>query len=106
MRKIQVLVTRYAGDRRGPDISDALITSEAVAIERGRNEIDAANPDRLRIEVATPYLDWWAPGGMTRVIDAGGGLSGKITAWGMTVSIDPSGYQAAVNLTVEAVPDN
>jgi len=36
-----VVVQRSPGDKQGPDINDPLITSEPVAVERGRNEIDA-----------------------------------------------------------------
>lgn len=36
-----ITVIRGAGDRRGADITDALITSTAVALARGRNELDA-----------------------------------------------------------------
>lgn len=37
---IRVTVKREPGDRPGPDIVDPLIGSEAVAVERGRKEID------------------------------------------------------------------
>lgn len=35
-----ITVVRGAGDRRGADIMDALITSTAPALTRGRNELD------------------------------------------------------------------
>ncbi|MDR3088559.1 MAG: hypothetical protein LBU39_01920 [Desulfobulbaceae bacterium] len=101
MRQIQVLVTRGAGDKRGQDISDALITSEAVAIERGRNEVDQSFSDRETVTLTSPFLQWLAPGEMVRMIDEGSRL-GKIKSWSMDVSRgQAAGYQAAISLTIE-----
>jgi hypothetical protein len=38
---IDIVVMRLPGDSQGPDIQDSLITDVSVAIQRGRNEIDA-----------------------------------------------------------------
>jgi len=48
---ISVVVQRQPADKPGPDISDPLITSTTVAIERGRNEIDASCSPRQIVTV-------------------------------------------------------
>lgn len=48
---LDIFVQRYAGDRRGPDIIDALISgSVPVALQRGRNELDAKSKSPQRVQ--------------------------------------------------------
>lgn len=50
---LDIFVQRYAGDKRGPDIVDPLISgSIPVALQRGRNELDgrAKSPQPITVE--------------------------------------------------------
>jgi len=67
---ISVIVERAPADRQGQDISDSLICTDAVAIERGRNEIDGQCSARERVEITRPLRGWVDPGALVEVADA------------------------------------
>lgn len=67
---ISVTVQRSPADRQGPDISDPLITSDGVARERGRNEIDANSTNRELVSGSGPMGDFMRPGRLVEVMDA------------------------------------
>jgi len=101
---ISVIVERPPADKQGPDISDPLITSEVVAVERGRNEIDFSYSDREIVSGELPYRDWIAPGSIVAIQDM------EIPEWramatGCTISVTRSGndFSAACNLSLERV---
>ena len=71
---IRVTVQRAPADRPGPDISDPLITSAAVAVERGRNEIDRNCSPRLIDTRTTGLRVDLQPGMLIEVSDADGSV--------------------------------
>lgn len=70
---VSVLVTRGTGDRRGQDVVDALLTSEAVARERGRNLIDAACSRRQFVTLTCPFEGLYEHGTVVEVREAADG---------------------------------
>lgn len=69
---IRIIAQRSPADRSGPDISDPLITSAAVAVERGRNEIDRQCSPRLIDTRTTVLRTDLHPGMLLEVADADG----------------------------------
>lgn len=67
---ISVEVRRSPADRQGPIISDPLITTEEVARERGRKEIDENSTDRELVSGSGPMGDYLRPGRLVGVMDA------------------------------------
>jgi hypothetical protein len=99
---ISVIVERAPADRQGADVSDPLITSDTVAIERGRNEIDFSYSDRGIVNGELPVRGWLAPGSIVAVQDL------EVPEWramvtGCTLSVRLSGteFSAGCSLTLE-----
>lgn len=72
---IDLFVVRYTGDQRGPDIIDALITENAVALERGRNELDATAILQQEVEQTVVFRPNLRLGQLVETVDA---LQGKV----------------------------
>lgn len=78
---IALQVYRGPGDRPGPDISDPLIGSPAIALARGRAEMDARAHPRLSVRRTIPHRPGLALGLLVRVADplTGAGRVERIT---------------------------
>ena len=98
---IPILVVRGAGDRPGPDISDPLITTPAIAIARGQTEIDRQDTHRQEVVVTGPMLPDIAPGSLVQYGRAGGQLIGKLTAIETTLAVSDDTVTAETTLTLE-----
>lgn len=91
----EIIVIRGDGDRPGDDIIDPLMSTVAVAIQRGRNEIDtAALADGEAL--ITTFLPEAALGHLIEVLDPaqGGAWRGKVTGLVHQVTLDESGNMA------------
>lgn len=77
---IDIFVIRDPGDKRGPDVIDPLISTIAVALERGRIEIDKAS-DLQPMSVRALYISGIMLGDIVEIHDAYQGRSwkGKVT---------------------------
>lgn len=99
---ISVIVERPPSDRQGPDISDPLITSDAVAVERGRNEIDAACSNREVVSSAGPLSGYVRPGTLVEVADSERQTwRGMVKSSSIVVSMDGETFTADINLQIE-----
>lgn len=67
---VNVIIERAPANKQGPDISDPLITSAAVAVERGRNEIDKNCSNREVVTSSGPYQGYIKPGSIVEVADS------------------------------------
>lgn len=78
---IDIIVQRGAGDKRGDDIVDPLITAVSVAIARGRNELDERASAMQDVQVETVYRTGVRTGQLAKFLDAQNGVVwyGKIT---------------------------
>ena len=101
---ISVIVERAPGDKQGPDISDPLITSPLVAVERGRNEIDAKCSSREPITSTGPYNGFIRPGSMNEVADSEQQVwRGMVKSCAVVINRNGDTYTADTNLTIERV---
>lgn len=101
---ISVIVQRAPADRPGPDITDPLLTSDAAARERGRNEIDATCSDRALVAVAGPFRRWMAPGTLLGYHGRRGAWRGMVRRCALTISRDGDQFSADISLEVEREP--
>jgi hypothetical protein len=99
---ISVIAQRAPADSPGPDISDPLLTSEAVAVERGRNEIDRNFSPREIVSGSGPLRSFVRPGALAEVMDfERGPWRGKVTSCSLTVTRQEADFNADCNLTLE-----
>ena len=99
---ISVYAIRAPGDKQGPDISSTLMTSEHVALERGRNEIDASFTNRELVSSSGPYQGFVTPGALAEIADSERqSWRGKVISSSIDISIDGQEFSAISNLTTE-----
>jgi hypothetical protein len=97
---IDIFVSRYAGDKRGPDVVEPLITAMAPALSRGQVEIDRNSPMRS-VQLSANFKQGLKTGQTVEVVDS---LQGE--AWrGKIVAIDNAieGAKMTSKLTIERV---
>lgn len=76
-----VVVFRYLGDKRGEDITEALLSSDAAKVERGRVEMDLHAMPNQTVSMTIVYRAGVRLGQVVEVNDSTQGASwrGKIT---------------------------
>jgi hypothetical protein len=96
---IDIFVIRGAGDKRGPDVEDALLCSIDAAVERGRFECDN-NSGLQPIDISCVLNMSLTVGDLVRIEDSLYGVSwaGKITSVRHSVSITPPSALTYVTL--------
>jgi hypothetical protein len=95
---IDIFVSRFAGDRRGEDIIEPLLTDLAPALSRGQVEIDRSAYMRS-VQMSANFRPGLKTGQTVEVIDS---LQGE--AWrGKIVAIDSAieGAKMSTRLTIE-----
>jgi len=100
---MKIIVSRPPADRPGPDIVEALLTSEPAAIARGRREIDHSTALRSIESGNCPLLPAMATGSLISVTTARGSYRGKLTLWATTIDISEDGgdFTATTAVTIE-----
>ena len=88
-----IFTQRGAGDKRGDDVVDPLITSTPVAIQRGRNELDKQAHSPRDVEVETVYRTGVRLGQVAKFYDSQTGLEwlGKIVGISHHFSVGDDG---------------
>lgn len=101
---VSVKVERQPANKIGPKISDALITSAGVAIERGRNEIDKNCSNREAVTASGPLDGFVRPGRIVEVGDSEQAVwRGMATSCAITIDRGAGSFSADVNLGIERV---
>lgn len=95
---IDIIVIRGAGSHQGPDIIDAYITSEQVAIQRGANQLDLTASGLQEVDVVVPYDGSLRPGQVVQVNDTE--LEEMWYSKIKSVSISSAGVETLTTLTV------
>jgi|LGVC01.1.fsa_nt_gb hypothetical protein len=67
---INVIVMRDEGNVPAPDIVDALVTTEEVAVSRGTQFIDANHRSKMLAAANSPFTQWIAPGSLLEITDS------------------------------------
>ena len=78
---IDIFVVRGTGDKRGPDITDPLITDLSVALARGQVEVDS-NVAMRTVQMSANHRTGLRVGQLVSVVDSlqGEAWRGKITS--------------------------
>ena len=100
---VDVIVQRDGGLKQGKDIVDALIATVAVALNRGRNELDQQATPKTPVELTTVYRSGVGLGQLAEVAE---GIRaeiyrGKIIRIRHQISPD----RATTSLTVQRISD-
>jgi len=101
---ISLIAERAPADKHGPDISDPLITAAQVAVERGRNEIDANCSNRELVTGAGPLAGFIRPGRVIEVADSEQQVwRGMVTGCSISISRSDGDFAADINVNIERV---
>lgn len=98
---ISITVQRQPGDKPGPQITDHLLTTEAVALERGRNEIDALCSNRALVSCTGPYRRFILPGTLIEYQARRSTFRGIVRRCALNVSRDGDRFSAEFALEIE-----
>ena len=99
---MQTIVTRPPGDKQGPDISDALLTTRDAQIERGRAEINQNSTSRMMVSGNLPAIDYIEPGSTVQITDIErGAYRAVVDSWALTLSINDNQITANSAITFE-----
>ncbi len=100
---IDLIVQRAPADLQGNDIVDPLLATQAAALRRGRNELDAKATAKTENRYQIIYRSGIRGGQLVQVIDDFRGTSFKAKVIGIHHNV--SGGQAVSDLTIEKVSD-
>jgi hypothetical protein len=99
---MQTIVTRPPGDKQGPDISDALLTTVDSQIERGRAEINQNCSSRMQINGNCTISNLVAPGSTVQVTDMENGVYyAVVDSWALNMSINGNQLDASTSIVLE-----
>jgi len=99
---VSVLVQRAPADSLGAQVQDPLITSEAVARERGRNLIDGSCSSRKSVPMTCPFTGLMRPGAIVEVLDTENPRwRGMLLSQDITVDLSGEELVATSALTIE-----
>lgn len=100
---MRIIAQRAPADYQGPDIVEALLTSELAGIARGRREINRHCSHRRVVRGNCPLLPYLATGSLVQVTAASGSYRGKLTAHAITIDISEDGrdFTATSAITIE-----
>ena len=97
-----VIVKRGLGDRPGSDISDPLINSDQIAINRGQAEIDKVCSDRAMVPTTGPFIGWIPPCSLVHVSEMEDSFRGVVHRCALTFDIGEGGqFTARTDLEIE-----
>ncbi len=100
---IDLIVQRSPADLQGNDIVDPLLATQAAALRRGRNELDAKATGKQENRYQIVYRSGIRGGQLVQVIDDFRGTSFKAKVTGIHHNV--SGGQALTDITIEKVSD-
>lgn len=99
---MKIIVKRGAGDRPGPQIVDAILVSDRVALARGQREIDSS-ASKMVENGNCPLQGDIEIGSLVQLTMAGQILRGKVTATSITIDISEDGteFNASSSITIK-----
>ncbi len=101
---INVIVQRSPADNQGPDITNALISTDTVAIAHGTAEIDENYSDRIIVSGSMPLHAYIEPGTIVRVIDLQlGTYTAMVETYSCSIQTSNGRIAAITNIVLERV---
>jgi len=85
----------------GSDISDVLLTTEEVALERGRVEIDIGYSNRINsgLNIASPMFIY--PGSLVGINEGGEINNGMLNSIGLSLTKNGDTFSVSTSLSIE-----
>lgn len=96
-----IIVRRGAGDLCGDDITDPLISTQAVAVNRGRNELDRRATVKVPVNLRTIFRPGVLLGQLVEVNDSLQGITYRAKV--VQIRHDIEQTKATTALTVERI---
>lgn len=97
---IDIFVVRGAGDRRGEDVVDPLVSALPVAIQRGRNELDGLSSAPQTVSAETVYRPGVRTGQLARFCDSQSGSRTMAKIMGVTHEVRKVGDSVQISTTL------
>ncbi len=95
---------RDEGNIPAPDIVDALVTTEEVAVSRGTQFIDANHRSKTLASANSPFTQWIAPGSFLEITDSEFvAYKALVTDMVLSISKNEADYTMDANMMWEAV---
>ena len=95
-----IIIKRSPANKQAPDIIDKLISTDAVAYQRGRNFLDDSMSKKI-YRVQVPYRGWIQIGCIVEINDSAYGEIIKCKVISHSLSVAGT---IISNLTIEALP--
>lgn len=99
---MSVVVYRNGGGLAGDDITDEVLTTEAMQRERGRQEINGSDSDRVTLSGTAVNADFMMPGSIVSVGDSNGMTNGYLEQYAKNVTISGS-YSVSSSVVIEQI---
>lgn len=104
---MKVEVSRYPGNRPGPDISSQLIVTQPVAVAVGVAEIDENCSSRANVDCNAKLLPWIPACSVVAVADRQkGNYRAMVDGHAVVITRTGDQFQADSNLVLERVKDD
>jgi hypothetical protein len=98
---MKIDVRRDPGDKRGPDVVDALLVTEAACRARGQQEIDANSTNRVIERGNCPLHSYMETGSLVNVTNDMGSYRGKLKAYSFTIDIQGRDFTCTSSVSIE-----
>jgi len=93
---IEVICIRGAGDKEAPPISDPLITTIPIAVQRGKHFIDANWYKIHKRKISVPYKNGCNIASVIELVEGTLGIDAAHRIVGHSVKIDMSGVWSTI----------
>jgi hypothetical protein len=98
---MKIDVMRAPGDKRGPEIVDALLVTEEACRARGTQEIDANATNRVIERGNCPLHSYMETGSLVNVTNDLGSYRGKLKSYAFTIDINGAEFSCTSAVTIE-----
>jgi hypothetical protein len=98
---MKIDVRREPGDKRGPDIIDSVLITDAVCRARGTREIDYASTNRMDEQGNCPLHAYMETGKIVNVTNDQGSYRGKLKSYSFIIDINGSDFLCTSAVTIE-----
>ena len=101
---MSVTVIRGLGDKPGENIVSSVLSTQVLQVERGRQEINSHDSDRIQVSGSVIGTEFVPPGSIVQVSEKGNQKNGYLTGISLVIDMS-SNYSATSNVQIEQVDD-
>lgn len=93
---MSVIVTRFPGDKPGPNIVDPILKTREAQEERGRQEINTNGSDRVLESGTIIGTGFKKPGSMLQISNDQGVVKAKLTSFSLQIVSQPFSLTSSI----------